>query len=330
MGDSVRWGVLGRASIAMGRAVPALHALPEATVYAVASRDRERARAFAGECGAARHFGSYQELIADENVDAVYVPLPAGLHAQWARAALAAGKPVLCEKPLCTNPADTTELVRLARERGVLLAEGFMYRHHPATAKLAALVADGAVGTPAVARGALSFITDSSDIRADPELGGGALLDLGCYVVDALCRLYGGQAQSAAGVRLLGPTGVDEQVTAVLTFTGDRLGVVDCSFRLPWIESVFEVRGEAGTIKVPHAFNPGGSASVLTLLQPGGKATEFGLPPCDMFAQMFTAFSRAVLGIEQYPFPATTSIATAQTIDLIARLQASGLPGVQA
>lgn len=323
MTEIVRWGILGTAKIARQRVVPAIQAVSEATVYAVASRDEARARAFAQDCGAPAWHATYQELIDDEKVDAVYVPLPNALHGSWARAAIAAGKPVLCEKPLTTGSADTAELVEYADSSGVLLAEGFMYRHHPNAAKVAELLSAGAIGRPVAARGALSFVlSDPADIRASPALGGGALLDLGCYVADALCRLYGGPAQRAEGVRLVGQSGVDEHVTAVLWFPGDRVGVVDCSFRLPWIESVFEIRGEEGTIRVPHAFNPGRSASALTLTKQGGKATQFDLPPCDMFAAMFAAFSRGVLGLAPYPYPARLSVATAQTMDLLTGLSA--------
>ena len=316
---TVRWGVLGTARIARDRAVPAIRALPEATLHAVASRDPERARAFAAEHGATVHYGDYRDLLADDQVDAVYLPLPKALHARWVREALTAGKPVLCEKPLCTDPQTAAELVELSETSGVPLAEGFMYRHHPTTTRIAELIDAGAIGVPLVARGALSFpLTDSSDIRTRPDLGGGALLDLGCYVVDALCRLYGGPAVAGGGVRLIGPTGVDEQVSAALRFAGDRIGVVDCSFRLPWLESVFEIRGTEGTLRAPHAFNPGRSATVLTLARPGGRTEDVASPACDMFAAMFGAFSRAVLGDGPYPFPARDSVASAQTLSLLA------------
>jgi len=324
MSTTVRWGVLGTAKIAVDRVIPALHNVPEATLYAVASRDAARARQFAERSGASVSYGSYRDLIEDDRVDAIYVPLPNALHAQWAHLALAAGKPVLCEKPLTTSAAATAELAGFAETKDVLLAEGFMYRHHPTTARIAGLVASGAIGTPLVARGALSFpMTDPAGIRASPALGGGALFDLGCYVVDALCRLYGGRAGQAAGYRLLGNTGADAHVAAVLSFPGGRLGVLDCSFRLPWLESVFEIRGDAGSIRAPHAFNPGRSASTVTLLQPGGKSTQFDVPGCDMFATMFGAFSRAVLGAEPYPFPARLSVDAAHTTALLSALPAS-------
>src|SRR5215217_2751692 len=184
----VRWGVLSTASI--GRLViEATRAADHAEFVAVASRDADRARAFADELGLEASYGSYEELLASEAVDAVYVPLPVALHAEWTIKALAAGKDVLCEKPLA---ADAARCFDAAEAAGRHCVEGLMYRHHPQTTLAHKLVSDGAIGRLAYVRAALTVSVPPDDIRRSVALGGGALGDLGCYCVSAV-RLFAGE-----------------------------------------------------------------------------------------------------------------------------------------
>ena len=325
MSEEVRWGVLGAARIAADRALPALCALPDTSLEAVASRDRARAASLAERFGAPGAYGDYAELLADPAVDAVYVALPNALHTQWVLAALDHGKAVLCEKPLAYRTADAEKVARLSEATGLLAADGFMYRFHPQTERLFELVADGAVGEPRTARGALSFrLANGGDIRADPALGGGCLLDLGCYPVDALCRLYGGPAIGASGRRMIGASGIDEVTVVVLEFGGGRIGTVEASFRQHWTESLFEVRGEDGTLRAPYTFNPGRSAPTMTLLKPGADPIHFSSPGTDMFAMMFAAFGAAVRGVRPYPFPVSDLVSVATSLELASAVPVGG------
>ncbi len=319
----MRWGVLGAARIAADRALPALCALPDARLEAVASRDLARAAALADRFGAPRAYGDYGELLADPAIDAVYLALPNSLHTPWVLAALDHGKAVICEKPLAYRTADAEQVARRSQATGLLAADGFMYRFHPQAERFFWLVADGAVGVPWTARGALSSrLADSGDIRADPVLGGGCLLDLGCYPVDALCRLYGGPAIAASGRRMIGASGIDEVTAVVLEFGGGRIGTVEASFRQRWTESLFEVRGEEGTLRAPWMFNPSRSGPTMTLLKPGASPIHFSFPGTDMFAMMFAAFCAAVRGVRPYPFPVSGLVNVATTLELASAVPA--------
>jgi predicted dehydrogenase len=177
----IRWGILGTASIAYRRAVPALQSTPNAEVVAVASRSLEKAQKFATERGIAQAFGSYEALLASPAVDAIYIPLPNSEHATWALRCAEAGKPVLCEKPLAPTATDAQRVVDAFAQRKLLLAEGFMYRFHPLTERVLELVKAGAIGRIVGASAAFNFALNAGgNIRHEPQLGGGALLDVGC------------------------------------------------------------------------------------------------------------------------------------------------------
>ena len=170
---------------------------------------RARAEAYAAEHGIATAHGSYEALLADPGVDAVYVSLPNGMHHPWTMQALAAGKHVLCEKPYTRHPAEAEEAFDAAEAAGLVLAEAFMYRHHPQTTKVARLVADGAIGRLCAVKTTFTFpLHDLSDVRALPELDGGALMDVGCYCISGI-RLLAGEPEHVRGEQVTGTTGID-------------------------------------------------------------------------------------------------------------------------
>ena len=245
----VRWGVLSTASI--GRLViEATRAAAHAEVVAVASRDAARARAFAGELGLEASFGSYEELLASEAVDAVYVPLPVALHTEWTVKALEAGKHVLCEKPFATSAADAARCFDAAEAAGRHCIEGLMYRHHPQTTLARKLVADGAIGRLAYIRAALTVSVPPDDIRRSIALGGGALGDLGCYCVSAI-RLFAGEPTRVAATRILdGDAGVDLRMAATLRLPGDVLAQFDVALDLTRRDEL-ELVGTEGRLVVP-------------------------------------------------------------------------------
>jgi D-xylose 1-dehydrogenase (NADP+, D-xylono-1,5-lactone-forming) len=245
----VRWGVLSTASI--GRLViEATRTADHAEFVAVASRDAARARAFAAELGLEASYGSYEELLASEAVDAVYVPLPAALHAEWTIKALAAGKDVLCEKPLATSAADAARCSAAAEAAGRHCVEGLMYRHHPQTALARKLVADGAIGRLAYVRAALSVSVPPGDIRRSPALGGGALGDLGCYCASAI-RLFAGDPTRVHATQVRdGPAGVDLRLAATLQLPGDVLAQFDVALDLPRRDEL-ELVGTEARLAIP-------------------------------------------------------------------------------
>jgi len=217
-----RWGLLSTARINR-RIVAAARGSNEIQLVAVASRERARAEEYARANEIGRAHGSYEELLAAEDVDAVYIPLPNSLHVEWSVRALEAGKHVLCEKPLARSAAEAERAFAAAERTGRLLEEAFMYRHNPQTARLEKLVDEGAVGRVRLIRAVFSFpVQGERNIRLLAELDGGALLDVGCYCVSG-ARLLAGEPESVWAESVAGPTGVDEVLAGALRFPGGVL-----------------------------------------------------------------------------------------------------------
>ena len=232
-----------------------------AEVVAVASRTEARAAAYAHERGIPRAHGSYEALLADPEVDAVYVALPNALHASWSIRALEAGKHVLCEKPLARTAAAAERAFAAADRAGRVLMEAFMWRHLPQTRTLVELVRDGAIGRLRLVRSAFTFVLDRpEDFRTGPEHEGGALMDVGCYCVSAI-RLLAGEPQRAQAEQVLGD-GVDVVLAGVLHLPDDVVGVFDCGFVMPSRETL-EVVGEDGILVVPDPWFARGAPLAL-------------------------------------------------------------------
>jgi D-xylose 1-dehydrogenase (NADP+, D-xylono-1,5-lactone-forming) len=251
----LRWGILGTARI--NRAlIPPLQVSARNRIEAVASRHAETAAAYAREWNIPRALGSYDALLADPGIDVVYNPLPNGLHAQWTIRAAQAGKHVLCEKPLALSVGDVDAIAAAAHAHGVVVAEAFMYRHHPQTLRVRDLVASGAIGRTRLVRGSFTFtLTRPGDVRLDPAMGGGALWDVGCYPLNFARFVLGSEPLEVFGGQQTGKTGIDETFTAQLRFPGDVLVQFDCGFRAPF-RAEMEFVGEEGTLLVPQPFRP--------------------------------------------------------------------------
>jgi predicted dehydrogenase len=248
----VRWGVISTARI-NDAVLAGARASDRVDVVAVASRDADRAEAYARERGIPRAHGSYEALLADEEVEAVYISLPNALHVEWSVRALEAGKHVLCEKPLDRRPEAVERAFDAAERSGRLLMEAFMYRHHPQTARAAALVRDGATGELRQIRSSFSFtLHDPANVRLRPELDGGALMDVGCYCV-SVSRLLAGEPELVFGQQVLGPTGVDVRFAGQLRFAGDVLAEFHSGFDLP-AASGLEAIGSEGSLVVASPF----------------------------------------------------------------------------
>jgi predicted dehydrogenase len=253
--DPVRWGVLGCASIAMRKVIPAMQRSARCTVIAIASRSHTRAMAAAGELGIPRAYGSYDELLADPDVEAVYIPLPNHLHAEWTCRAAAAGKHVLCEKPLAMSVTEVTDMIDACAQAGVALMEAFMYRLHPLWQRVHALIDGGAVGELTAIQAFFSYRNmDPENIRNIPAFGGGAVMDLGCYAINVARWLFDGEPDEVTAIGRRDPSfGTDVLTSAVLDF-GGRHATFTCSTQIEDDQRVHLI-GTAGRLLVEIPFN---------------------------------------------------------------------------
>jgi D-xylose 1-dehydrogenase (NADP+, D-xylono-1,5-lactone-forming) len=227
MAEPVTWGIISTADINR-RVIPGAHESPKVRLAAVASRDEAKAEAYAKEWNIARAYGSYEALLADAEIEAVYISLPNTLHCEWSIKAMEAGKHVLCEKPLSRHTAEVEEAFDVADRTGRILSEAFMYRHNPQSKRLRQLVDDGAIGELRLIRSVFSYsLYDTDNIRLSTDLEGGALMDVGCYCVSG-SRLLGGEPDLAYGQAWFGDSGTDWVFTGSLRFPGDVLAIFDC------------------------------------------------------------------------------------------------------
>jgi xylose dehydrogenase (NAD/NADP) len=256
--EPVKWGIVSTAHINR-LVIPGAKASPRVDLVGVASRDQARADEYARQWEIPRAYGSYEALLADPEIEAVYISLPNNLHVEWSIRSLEAGKHVLCEKPLSRNPDDVDAAFDAAERAGRLLSEAFMYRHNPQTKRLRALVDEGAIGELRLVRAAFSYgLYDESNIRLQAELDGGALMDVGCYCVSG-SRLLAGEPETVYGQARFGPSGTDWVFGATLRFPGDVIGLFDCGTALVERDEL-EAIGSEGSLFVDdpwHCKEPG-------------------------------------------------------------------------
>ena len=316
----LRWGILSTALI--NTKLLAGAALSSDTeIAAVASRDPGRARAFADRWGIRRAYGSYSDLLADPDVEAVYIPLPNGLHHEWTMRALAAGKHVLCEKPYSRHPEEVGVAFAEAGRRGLVLSEAFMFRYHPQTLAAARLVAAGAIGDLRMVVSSFTWPTDApGDIRLDPTLDGGSLLDVGVYPLSQ-ARLLAGEPTSVTAQQVLGPTGVDEMFVSTLVFAGGVAAHIDSGFHLP-DRSCLEIVGTAGTLVVSdpwHCREPR-----LTLLGQGGRPDSMPVERANSYQLELEQFARAVRGEPNDLLGREDALGQARAVEALYRSAATG------
>jgi len=263
--DDLRWGVLGCADIGLRAVVPALQAADNSVVTAIASRNLDKARQAAARLGISTAHGSYEALLEDASVDAVYIPLPNSLHVPWALKAVAAGKHVLCEKPLATRTADIDTLWRAADGAGMLVMEALMYQYHPQTRRVIEIVRSGALGAVELVSASFTYdLANDDDIRLAEGLGGGVLWDVGTYCVHVARQAFGTEPMVAAGMARFGPQGgVDEAFTGLLQFpTG--MATFGCSLRAPRTQS-YTITGSEASLRCPIPFSPGSDDRSLVI-----------------------------------------------------------------
>ena len=318
MTEKLRWGVLSTANIGRKAVNPAIQASSNGELVAVASRDPESAAALARAAAIPRHHGSYQALLNDEGVDAVYVPLPNGLHREWTVRAAEAGKHILCEKPLAVTAAECRDMERAAEANGVQLMEAFMYRFHPQTERVLELIALGAVGDLRSIRSSFSFhLARPDDIRWSAELGGGALMDVGCYCVNVSCTMAGAEPVEVQAWAAWGTSGVDEQLAGTLRFDNGVLAQFDCSLTMGRHET-YEISGTEGRLRVPAAFLPGTGDAFIHEWHPG-EDTVHTVAGADEYILMVEHFADCVLSGQALRYSASEAARNMRVIEALLR-----------
>ncbi len=262
----IRWGIVGTANIARAQFLPGLREAGGGTAALVASRDRARAEQFAAANGISAGTGDYAALVESPHVDAVYVALPNALHAEWTIRAMHAGKAVLCEKPLCTGTEQAREVLDVAAAAAAPLWEAFVFPFQAQHRRLAALLADGAIGAPAEISSVFHFLlANPANIRMDAALGGGALADVGCYPVRLALELFGADGARAEACSALTNGEVEVDAAGIVTFGARRL-LLSCGFQRSF-DTFTSVLGSAGRVALTNPFHPG-PADTLTILRP--------------------------------------------------------------
>jgi len=288
----VRWGIVSTADINR-KVIPGAKASPKVELVGVASRTQERAEQYASWWEIPRAYGSYEALLADDDIDAVYISLPNTLHCEWSVKALEAGKHVLCEKPLSRHPDEVAAAFDVADRTGRLLTEAFMWRHNPQTARLKELVDQGAIGELRLVRSTFSYsLYDESNIRLQTEVEGGALMDVGCYTISGSRFLAGGEPERVFGEAWFGPTGTDWVFAGTMRFPGNVIASFDCGTALTNRDEL-EAIGSEGSLFVDdpwHCLRPG------IELRRDGKVERIELEPQDSYRLELENMSDAIRG----------------------------------
>ena len=311
--SALRLGLLSTARI-NDEILAAANETDRVEIAGVGSRDPAKADAYAAEHGIPRAYGSYEALLTDPELDAVYISLPNGLHHDWTMKALAAGKHVLCEKPYSRHPEEVEEAFAAAEASGLVLMEAFMYRHHPQTRLVERLVREGALGRLLSIRATFTFpLRDHTNVRAKPELDGGALMDVGCYCISG-ARLLAGEPLSVKAFQVIGPTGVDMALYGTLHHQDDVVTQFDASFVAPQ-RQVLEIAGEDAvlTVQAPWRVDwPGGVELVRD-----GKAEALDVPTANSYVLELENLAEAVAGEAPPLLGREDALGQAQTISAL-------------
>jgi predicted dehydrogenase len=314
----INWGILSTAKIGLNKVIPALQKSSLGVVAAIGSRDEARARAAAQQLGIPRVHGSYEALLADPGVDAVYIPVPNHLHVPWSIKALAAGKHVLCEKPIGLNAREAEELVAAAaRYPRQKIQEAFMYRFHPQWQKARQLVHDGAIGELRSLHSHFSYWNvDPQNVRNRAEIGGGGMMDIGCYCVSFARWLCGREPRRVVGILDRDPTfGTDRLASGLLDF-GDRTATFTCATQLTPYQRV-NIFGTEGRIEIEIPCNAPPDRPCRIWHQRGTTIDELTFEVCDQYTAQADAFARAILDDTPVPTPLSDAIQNMRTIDAI-------------
>jgi predicted dehydrogenase len=313
MRDKVRWAVLGAARIATEKVIPAMQKGEWSEVVAIASRDPDRARSAANHLGIPKAFGSYEEALADRDIECIYNPLPNHLHVPWSVRAAEAGKHVLCEKPIALSVEECRTLIAARNRTGVKIGEAFMVRTHPQWLRARELVRSGEIGDLGAVVAAFSFFNrDAGNIRNVPAFGGGAMMDIGCYPIQISRFLFGEEPVSVAAVIDRDPElQIDRLSSAVLRFPSGQC-VFTCSTQLVAYQRI-QILGTRGRIEIEVPFNALPDRSTRLFVNSGME--EF--PPCNQYTIQGDLFSLAVRGTGEVPTPLEDSVANMAVIEAV-------------
>lgn len=325
-GDVVRWGVLSTAKIGIEKVIPATAAAARCEVVAIASRDLGRAQTAASGLGIARAFGSYEDLLADPDIDAVYIPLPNHLHADWTIAAAVAGKHVLCEKPLATSAAEAELMIQACEAEGVLLMEAFMYRLHPTWEAVRELLANDRIGELRAVQSWFSYFNDDpGDIRNIVDAGGGALYDIGCYCVNLSRMLFGAEPIRIQGsVTRDAVMGIDTLTSGILGFD-DGMATFTCGIRAEPDQRV-HIYGTGGRISVEIPFNIPPDRPTRVFVTTGGDppvrpdTQVLTFEPANEYTIQAERFAAAVLDRTPAPIPPSDAVGNLRVIEELFRV----------
>jgi predicted dehydrogenase len=325
----VRWGILGAANIALKKVVPGMRNSALAQVVAIASRDIAKARAAANELGIPRAYGSYQELIDDPDVEAIYNPLPNHLHVPWSIRAAEKGKHVLCEKPIALTAQEARELLEARDRTGVQIGEAFMVRTHPQWLKVTEIIASGRIGELRLIAGHFSYYRrDPGDIRSRVEWGGGALMDVGCYPITLARWLFGGEPKEVIGLIERDPDlQIDRLASGLLRFEKGH-ATFSCAMQLVHYQTM-QIFGTKGRIGVEIPFSPTPRQECRILVDDGRDVEGSGietitLPAVDQFAIQADRFSEAIRGVGSVPVSLEDAVGNMAVIDALFRSAESG------
>ena len=315
MADRIRWGILSTARIGR-RVIPAIQASRNGEVAAVGSRSLERARAWAAAHEIPRAYGSYEELLADGEIDAIYNPLPNSMHAEWSIKCAEAGLPTLSEKPFASDAADAQRIVDAFERHGLPLAEAFMYRFHPQQAKAQQILAAGDIGELQIINSSFSFpIADEANIRLSKALAGGALMDVGCYCVNLMRFMTGEEPERVSAAAQFGErTGVDEALVGTLQFPSGVIGHFDCGLRA-FGQHTYTLKGAQGMIAVPQSFVIDKAVDGILRHWQGDSYSEHVIPAVDQYRLMVEDFADALLIGRPPRFAAADAVSNMAVVD---------------
>ena len=322
--STVRWGILSTANIGRAAVIPAINESANGEVIAVASRDARCARDFAAANDIPDSYGSYEALLKDECIDAVYIPLPNSLHHEWTMRAAEVGKHVLCEKPLALSANECDEMAAAAEAAGVVCLEAFMYRFHPRIDGILDLVGQGAIGELRAMYSAFTFkLTSSDNIRLDPDLGGGSLMDVGCYCVNAFRTIAQSEPLEVQAHAQYTDRGVDEQMAGMIRFEGGLTAQFDCALTMERRECL-HVAGTGGHLEVPRVFIAGTDDVTIEEYHGRGEAKSHAVSGANQYTTMVEHFAQCVLTGKPVRYPFSEASANMRTIEALYRSARNG------
>ncbi|QQO08098.1 Gfo/Idh/MocA family protein [Breznakiella homolactica] len=323
MEKKINWGILSTAQIGLNKIIPAMQKGKYSNVYAICSRDLKKARAAAEQFGIPKAYGSYEELLEDDDIQAVYIPLPNHLHYEWTVKAMKAGKHVLCEKPLVLSVKEAEKLIALRDSCGVKAGEAFMVASHPQWSGVKRLFKDGTIGTLRTIQGGFCFYTDDpANIRNIKEFGGGAIFDVGCYPLMVSRMILGEEPVRLLVNADIDPRfGTDRSASLIVEFPSCTLSYVTSTQMAPFQHMSFI--GTERVIDIPQPFNPPSDEKTRIFVTEGAlgyeETSEIVIPPCDHYTLQGDEFSKAILEDTKETVPLENALAMARVYEAVVR-----------